>query len=382
MSRPPLGIGTAGNITTKTLVSGRWEARARFRDYDGRTRQLRKTGASRAAAERALKAAIRDRTRTGATDELTGDSPLSVLAELWLLSRESEGSVAPQTLDQYRSNVSLHILPALGCVRIREASTGRVDAYFRSLKYASTAKMSRVVLNGMFALSSRHDVIAHNPVRDATVRKGTKPQTRALTVDEIKVLRANVIEWQSIKHYGPSRGTDALEIIDVMLGTGFRPGETFALRWDEVDLHSVVPTATVVATAVTRKGEGLIRQGSPKSASSRRTVVLPPFAADALRRQRARDLPSDGGYVFPSAAGTLRGPGNFARILRAARGDTLGWVQPYTFRRTAATLIERTFGVDAASAVLGHSDTVITQRHYIERAKQAPDVAEAFAGVG
>ena len=382
MPRPPLPIGTAGEVTTRELPNGKHEARCRYRDYSGTTRQLRKTGTTPAAAKRALKETVRDYTRNGRTDQLTPDSTLETLSKLWITHIENEGGRTPQTLSLYQANLNRHIVPALGNVRIREATTGRIDAYFVALTSASVAKTSRVVLTGMFALAARHDVIEYNPVRDATIKRSKRTATRALTDDEIKTLRANIVSYQNAAHYGPQRGSDALEVVDVFLGTGMRAGEVFALRWADVDLDAEVPTVTVAATVVTITGEGLVRQAHPKSDSSNRVVVLPPFAVEALRRQQGRRLPSADGLVFPSAAGTLRSPNNFARVLRDARGEELGWVSPHSFRRTHATLVERMFGLDAAAAVLGHSDSTITRRHYVQRASQAPDVSAAFAGIG
>lgn len=383
MPRPPLPLGTAGEITVKPTASGKFDARCRFRDFDGTTRQFRKTGATAAAARNALKEAIRDHTRTsGQSEQLTRDSTLAVLADLWLKTIENEGGRTQQTITLYTSNVRKHVLPALGGLRIQEATTGRLESYFMALKSPSTAKVSRVVLTGMFALAARHDVTSVNPVRDTTRKRVKTTKPRAMDLAEIRILREAIVAYQNVVHYGPKRGTDALEIIDVMIGTGARPGEVFALRWCDVDLDESAPTLTVTGTVVRLKGQGLIRQEHGKTSSSHRTIPLIPSVVAALRKQAERNLPSEDGYVFPSAAGTVREPNNFARILRDARPAELEWISPYTFRRTAATLIERMFGADAAAAVLGHSDTAVTRRHYIMRAPVAPDVAAAFAGIG
>jgi len=52
MARPRLAIGTFGDITTRTMPSGRIEARTRFRDWDGCSRIVQATGdTARAAVE-------------------------------------------------------------------------------------------------------------------------------------------------------------------------------------------------------------------------------------------------------------------------------------------------------------------------------------------
>jgi hypothetical protein len=60
MSRPPLSIGSYGNIQTWEQNGG-WWARVRYRDTDGVVRLVKRRGKSEAAAKRALKAALAER---------------------------------------------------------------------------------------------------------------------------------------------------------------------------------------------------------------------------------------------------------------------------------------------------------------------------------
>src|SRR5690349_9491427 len=60
MGRPPMPIGTHGVIRTTPAAKG-FEARTRFRDFDGRTKQLRAVGRTKGIAEATLKARIRDK---------------------------------------------------------------------------------------------------------------------------------------------------------------------------------------------------------------------------------------------------------------------------------------------------------------------------------
>lgn len=60
MPRPPLAIGTYGKI--KTWQEDKvWLARAKFRDFDGIVRSVKRSGKTKAAAERALRAALVER---------------------------------------------------------------------------------------------------------------------------------------------------------------------------------------------------------------------------------------------------------------------------------------------------------------------------------
>ena len=60
MPRPPLSLGTYGKI--KTWQEGKtWLARVKFRDFDGIVRFVKRSGKTKAAAERELKAALAER---------------------------------------------------------------------------------------------------------------------------------------------------------------------------------------------------------------------------------------------------------------------------------------------------------------------------------
>lgn len=76
MSRQRLTIGTFGDIGYLPAPSGRVVARARYRDWDGKTRLVQATGETQNAAERALKAKLADRSLfQPASSGLTPNSP-------------------------------------------------------------------------------------------------------------------------------------------------------------------------------------------------------------------------------------------------------------------------------------------------------------------
>ena len=55
MARPRTPIGTYGTISIRRQPSGRYAARTRYRDWDGKSREVQSTATTRPAAERALK---------------------------------------------------------------------------------------------------------------------------------------------------------------------------------------------------------------------------------------------------------------------------------------------------------------------------------------
>lgn len=114
MPRPPLPLGTAGTITTGEAAPGRWVARCRFRDWDGVTRQVKASGATRTKAENALKVALRDRSYSPGSDALKDSSTVAELLEHWITAPARADRLSPQTLSQYRGVIDRTIPPGVG----------------------------------------------------------------------------------------------------------------------------------------------------------------------------------------------------------------------------------------------------------------------------
>ena len=136
MGRPALPLGTHGKIgfTVDDGPPRRVRARTYMRDFDGVVRQVTKFGPSKAAAERALKLALRDRVAPGQSD-ITGETRVDVLANRWLAELPADRS--PNTRETYTYVIARHIAPAVGALRVREMSTPAVDRVLRAVTASS-----------------------------------------------------------------------------------------------------------------------------------------------------------------------------------------------------------------------------------------------------
>lgn len=383
MGRPPLPLGSWGRINRTQLAPGRWQARARFRDFDGVTRPVKAHGPTGAAAERRLVAALTERTTAPTGGEITQDTKVAVLVALWLAERERLGR-AQGTLTRYHEAVTKHVLPGVGSIRVREATPSHLDRFLSTTADRSgpaTARMCRTILSGTLAIAVRAGALNSNPVRDVGPLPTSKPEPRALSEAEVVALREGIRQWQEAgqDRPGPPRAPDLLDVLDVFLGTGARIGEVLALRWADVDLEAEQPTLTVRGTVVSQRGGGLVIQEHPKSEASWRRLVLPRFVVATLLRRRVNARPNPYDVVFPGRQGKLRSPANLRRQLREAREAAgFAWVTPHTFRRTVATLLDAERTTRAAASQLGHVDERITRTHYIQRSHEGPDVADVL----
>ncbi len=57
-------------------------------------------------------------------------------------------------------------------------------------------------------------------------------------------------------------------------------------------------------------------------------------------------------------------------------------MSPHVFRKSVATLINAEATLEAAAAVLGHSITAVTAKHYVKKATAAPDMSEILDRFG
>jgi integrase len=386
VARPPLPIGTWGNIRIETLGPNKFCARARFHDYDGKTRDVEATGPNRAAAIRALKVKLRDRVAPN-DDEITRDTRLSTLADLWMEEKTAEEGVTPQTLSRYEISLRVSVLPAVGGLRVREASVGRLDKFLREVAKdrPSAARGATVVLNQMFALAVRQGALGSNPVRDTGRLRKPRRTVVALEAEHLYGVRSAIRKWQEPTpgKSGPRPTGDLADIIDLLLATGARIGEILALRWDDLDLGTERPTLTISGTIVYVKGKGFFRQDWTKTDAGYRTLILPRFAVGMLMAREITAAANSIDAIFATRKGTWVSPQNVRRLWRQVRADTgLEWVTPHSFRRTVATIIDKEATADDAAAQLGHGSKEITKKHYIVKPNVAPDSSDILEQLG
>lgn len=77
-------------------------------------------------------------------------------------------AISPGTVETYRRQLSNHVLPALGEVRLGEATAPLVDKVIGAIRSdvsPATAKSCRSVISGVLSLAVRYGAIAANPVR-------------------------------------------------------------------------------------------------------------------------------------------------------------------------------------------------------------------------
>lgn len=432
MGRPPLTIGTYGDISCRCVVKGegkkppKYQARARYRDRDGVIRIVTKYGQTKGDAKQALRDALADRQHdTGIGVRRT--STLTELAALWL--DEIDGSSrATNTRETYRYAVDGYVKPYLGAIRVGEASTAIVDKALSRIEKEigkGAAKTARSCLNGMFGLAIRHDALTVNPVREARSISSPRKQSTSLTRAQAEQLT------DLMRSDARAILLDLPDLVDFGLATGCRIGEALAIRESVIALDFDEGTVEINATAIRVKGTGMVIQERPKTAAGWRVLALPPFAVAMLRRRRDElrlnppavqvmnpddAIRLEAAWVaFPAPlARSVRDPSNTAGDLREVL-DRLGcescggvgwhpalktakqnekrpeamplchdvppfaWVTFHTFRKTVATrLDEINLTAREIADQMGHSQPSMTQDVYMGRKVVSAKAAAAL----
>jgi integrase len=378
VGRPPLPVGTHGKITVYEMGPNSYRARTRYRDYDGISRPVERVGRSRTAATNKLKEALRDRGRAALDGEITADTKVSAVAELWFRDVE-DSDRALRTKVTYRENWERHLKAAVGELRVRDMRVSRVDRIVRDLRENSgsgTATHAKVVLSGILGLAVRHDALEANPVRELTPqRRGRKASKEKVNLSEESLagLRQHLRSSKEAKNY------DLVDLVDVLSGLGCRIGELLALDWTKVDEKA--GTLAIEGTVIRVPGVGLIVQSHTKSAAGMRTITVPSWVMDIFRR---RYETAHGEWVFPSTAGTLRDAENTrSRLRRVLKGTEWEGLHPHAFRRLVATRLDAK-GLSAREIAdyLGHERVSMTQDVYMARRVTGALAADALERLG
>jgi integrase len=421
VGRPQLPIGTAGKFRHSQINKNTWRARCSFRDYDGVTREVERTGATKSAADTALKIAIRDRTHENRDAEISPDTKLSIVAEAWWKSYVvKEGSLGSKRI--YREQLDNHVLPRVGNLRCREFTVALAERALRQVETfhgPSITKTVRSVVSNVCSFAARMGAMERNPVRETSpVSVKPKRAPRALTAVQFRQLRAYV-------SYSPKAVRRGIpEVIDFLGATGERLGECLAVTASTLDVRA--GTVEIRGTVVRHKGVGVVISRFPKTEAGFRTLslpgwvmptveglladavtvtatvvrmkngvelVIPPTVSTAGRRRTAP--PSwiqellDGGkswtepvtIVFPSSAGTLRDPSNTTNDIKDAfEFAGLDDDTSHLLRKTVATQMDDA-GVPTREIAdqLGHARPSMTQDVYFGRSRKSTRGATALA---
>jgi len=184
-----------------------------------------------------------------------------------------------RTQESYKYIIERHLIPSLGSVMLHDLQPQHIQIY-----YAERLKEGRI--DGKGGLSARSVVYHHrilSKALDYAVKMGMVVRNVAGLVQppRVKKVTMRTLSPEEVTRFlEEAQETDYYVYFATLLYTGLRRGELLALRWRNLDL--VDNTLTVVETAYTL-GNGDYKIKEPKTAQSRRSVILSPALVELFK---------------------------------------------------------------------------------------------------
>lgn len=267
---------------------------------------------------------------------------------------ETKHAEKPGTVAYYTDGKKMLCATELGAVRLDEVSDQHAQRFAAHKSKLSASRINCGLRTLRRALNLAYEWGTLEKPAKITLAKGERQRDRVLTDAEVSAYLAAC----------PQPWRDAATIIR---GTGMRPGEVFALRWERVLLNG---------------HGGLLQVAEGKSKAAKRILPLVPEVYAVLFNRREAQGRLEEGWVFPSNSkeGHLNGDTSKDQHALALDRSKVKAFEPYILRHTALTrLAESGCDVFTLARIAGHSSITITQR-YVH--PQADAVERAFAAFG
>jgi integrase len=282
--------------------------------------------------------------RAGTTSANRSDT-LAAYAEQWMVDgragvvrNRSGDPFKPSAIRTYDAHLRLHVLPALGHLRIREVTTRDVqnfiDRLVREGCASGTVDSALTPLRSMYRRAVIRGDAATNPAHGVE-KPAVRPATRRIVPPSEADAMLSALS------------TGDRPLWATAFYAGLRHGELAALRWEDVDLASGV-------LHVRRGWDEVEGEITPKSRKGIRDVPIPLVLRDDLVEHR---MSIEGeGAVFPR------------RIRSYTRAAAKRWREAGLARLTlhetrhtyASLMIASGVNVKALSTYMGHANIGIT----------------------
>ena len=292
---------------------GRWVSVIDFGYRNGKRHRKSIYGATRTEVQKQLTRELRgQQLGLPATSERT---TVKEWLTAWLKMQEPPAR-KPKAYTAYENHVRLHLLPALGNIRLTKLQPQDVRQFMR--EKATQGLSAKSICHYRTTLCTALNVAVH----DGLIFRNAAALAKPPRVDK-PVLR--ILDKEEALHFLAAVNGHRLEaMFTVALALGMREGEILGLRWQDVDLDAGSLHVVCALQRIKRPGEkkSKLELISPKTERGRRTIALPQVATSALqahrsRQQRERELCGerwrDTGMVFTTSIGTMLDQRNMLR---------------------------------------------------------------------
>jgi integrase len=299
------------------------------------------------------------------TGRFTEPSKLTLtdyLVNRWLPSRKA--SLKESTFDTYDRAVRLHVIPALGHLRLQNIGPEHLDALYADMLAAGAARKSvrnvHAIMHKALRDAMRKDLVIRNVADAADAPRQPRPgenEMKTWTAEQVKAFFAAIKDHRLAVAY------------TLAVATGMRRGEVLGLRWGDLDLSKRRLVVAHTILSVNYK----ITEGTPKTVRGRRSMVLDDETVKLLTEYRKLHPPTEHrtalgrDLVFTRDDGGPIHPDYFSQTFeRTVKKLHLPRIRLHDLRHTNATLgLAAGIPVKVISERLGHATTSFTQDVYI-----------------
>jgi integrase len=286
----------------------------------------------------------------------------------WLEHTQKQ-SVRPRTYERYEEMVRLHILPVLGRHKLQSLSAQHVQAFYAKKLQEGLSAMTVMSLHNLLhkALETavKWNLVAKNVCNVVSPPRRQRFEVTPLTLEQIQKLLAAV------------EGHRLEALFKLAIATGMRRGELLGLKWQDIDLaRGTLQVRRILSRIPSILGGKGYEEAEPKTQKSRRTILIAPFALQALKEHALRQLEEkkkagtswqEHDYVFSTSRGTHLNPTRdvLDQLKALLKKADLPAIRFHDLRHSAATLL-LSLGVHpkVVQEILGHSQITMTMDIY------------------
>lgn len=306
---------------------------------------------------------------------------------------DEEYGISKHTMEEYKIKYNKHIYPFFKGYFINDVDVDLVEKWqlwVMGKKYKDgseknhkcdtqpnlsikSLKNIRIVLNLILKNAELKRLIERNPLDLVKVpkvsKKGKKP-IKFLPISDIQTIIKGFDGFINEVNREIDRKSrkQLTNIFMVMIGSGLRSGELIGLKWEDIDFEN----QTISISRRIRKGD----IDKPKTHSSIRKISVLKETIDGLQKQK--ELGMDDEWVFVNRDGN---PFSNSYCVDMTYKKLLSYVglpsdRLYNLRHTYATNIIHSGmeNITTVSRLLGHNDSVVTQKTYISNEIQSDNI--------